>query len=216
MLIRRHWVVALVVLLAVTLAACNVNRRMQRKSEDLSEDLMKAALDFNRMIAWRYFDEASSVVIPEQQANFMMTAEAIYARVHMEGFKVNLAQVSHEPFPRLHGEVPPPTKPKPEHKVDTPPSLAAQAEKKKKGGAEEPIKKMPKVWYGMVLVRFINVNVAPSSTVRSPLLRQYWYWYEDPGAWLVDPDIEQLLEPNRRGAKTPTHDAKPEPLVPTP
>ncbi len=213
---RRVLVVVFLVSLCFTFS-CATDQRIKRKGEDLQEELMKEAVDFNRMIAWRYFDEASQKVIPERQADFLVAAETIYARVHMEGYKVTYTMVSPNPFPRQRGEVvmPPPEKEKP----DTPSSLSKQVDKDKKKSDAEKRKKIPKAWYGLVLVRYLNLNVAPSANVRSPLIRQHWYYYPEPGVWLVDPEIEQLIDLGRRPAekaKSADKSSAPPPIVPTP
>jgi len=195
-------------------SSCNMEERMTRKAEDLTDGLMEAALDFNRMIAWRYFDEAALAVVPEHKADFFMAAQTVYSRVHMEGYKVTFAQVNPLPIPRIRGEVQPPPKDAP--KPITPPSLALQDRKEKSESELDEYKKVPKIWYGMVLVRYQNLNVAPSSRVSSPLIRQYWYWYEDPGVWLVDPEIDQLLDFDGKKPPTATPTPGAPPVVPTP
>jgi hypothetical protein len=206
--------VATLVFVFCMASSCNMEERMTRKAGDLTDDLMESALDFNRMIAWRYFDDAALSVVPEHKADFLMATQTIYSRVHMEGYKVTFAQVSPVPIPRVRGEVQPP--PKDAVKPATPPSLALQ-DRKTKGDSElDNFEKVPKIWYGMVLVRYQNLNVAPSSRVSSPLIRQYWYWYEDPGVWLVDPEIDQLLDFGRGKPPTATPTPRAQPVVPTP
>jgi len=206
---RLLLIVALIVVACVSLAAsCNVDRRMIKKAEDLQEELCKLADDFNRMIAWRYYDEAGLMVAPELRADFLMQAEHIYARVSMEGYKISLCQVSPNPFPRQRGEVMPgPRPPRRDEATPTPEPTPEET-------SPTPKPEMPKKWYGLVLVRYINLSVAPSNAVRSPLIRQYWYWEND--VWVVDPEIEQLLELNR--PPQPQADARPseQPIVPAP
>ncbi|MDP8225631.1 MAG: hypothetical protein P9L99_19890 [Candidatus Lernaella stagnicola] len=195
------------------LFSCHAENRILRKQENLQEELMKAALDFNRMVAWRYYDEAVQMVIPERQPEFMMAAEQVYARVHMESYKVTYAAVSAKSFPYMPGEVaaPEPGGDRPE----TPVSLQVPDKEKQKAADAVKRKHVPKVWYGLVLVRFVNLNVAPSSSVRSPLIRQYWYWYEDADTWMVDPDIGQLLNLGKPPAADRPQDKRaPQPAAP--
>jgi len=211
---------ALVLACLLIFAACNTERRVRKKGEELQEELTKAATDFNRMIAWRYYDDASTMVIPESKADFLMQAEAVNARVNMESYKVTLVQVSSLPFPRVRGEV----KHEPKPKEDIPPSIAAQKTKAENPPETPPAKtenenrlEMPKVWYGLVLVRYENLIIAPHHTVRSPLIRQYWYYTDEVDTWLVDPEIEQLLglyEPEASPAPEKAPATKP--VVPTP
>jgi hypothetical protein len=192
-------------MILVVVAACNLDERIRKRGEDLTEELTDAAVDFNRMITWRYFDDAVGSVIPDSRANFLMWSEQVYQRVHMEGYKVTLVQVATEPFPRVRGEVaPPPSSKKAEGEqpfsFDEPPKDA----KPEKGAVKsQKNQKMPKTWYGLVLVRFVNLTVVPYNKVRSPLLRQYWYYRESEKVWRVDPDIDQLLELGNPDAAPP-------------
>lgn len=215
----------LLLVILLTTAACTSERSIRKKGELLQEELIKASTDFNRMISWRYYDDASTMVVPESKADFLMQAEAVNQQVNMEGFRITLVQVSSLPFPRVRGEV----KHEPKPKEDIPPSIAAsiaaQEAKTEKQPDTSPAAKaekeksleMPKIWYGLVLVRYENLIIAPHHTVRSPLMRQYWYYTEEIGAWLVDPEIEQLLglyEPEEAPAPEKAPTAKP--LVPKP
>jgi hypothetical protein len=200
----RRALVILALAVASLSSTCNVESRMQEKSQDLTEELMTAAIDFNRMITWRYFDEASAMVVPRSRADFLLAAEQIYNTVRMEGYKITLVQVSDQPFPRIRGEIaPPPPAKRPEveapQRIDETPADAKPKEK----GPEQPKKKMPKVWYGLALVRFINLTVTPHNQVRSPMIRQYWFWREEDETWMVDPEIDQLLELAKPQAAAP-------------
>lgn len=193
-------------------ASCNIDRRIADKMEDIQEDLWKSAGEFNRLVAWRYYDEASAMVVADNRADFLMEVELLRSHVSMEGYKISLVQVSSTPFPRLRGEVihqPKPIKPPEATPTPTPePTPEPEATPKK----EEKLK-MPQKFYAMVLVRYVNMSIRPSNRVSSPLLRQYWVWEND--VWMVDPDIAQLMDtgkPTASGA-VPSSD---QPRVPGP
>jgi hypothetical protein len=172
---------------AVALAAsCGMERRIIKKMQDLQEDLCVQADEFNRMIAWGYYDDASLMVVPERRADFLMQAEKVAARVKMESYKVTLCEVSSAPFPRVRGDVTPTPEPAP-----TPVATPRPAPEETTPMAT-PKLEMPKAWYGRVIVRYINLVVVPSNAVRSPLLRQYWVARDD--TWFVDPDLSELLQ----------------------
>jgi len=171
-------------------ASCGIERRIADKMDDIQDDLWKSAGEFNRLVSWGYYDEASAMVVSERRADFLMEVELLRSHVTMEGYKISLGQVSSAPFPRLRGEVvhqPKPLDP-PEAMTPTPePTPEPEDEEKPKEDL-----KMPKKFYAMVLVRFINMSIKPSNRVYSPLLRQYWVWEND--EWMVDPEIRQLMD----------------------
>jgi hypothetical protein len=207
----------LAALLALTAgaAACAIDQRIREKSQDLSGDLMEKAVDFNRMIAWQYFDAAAAVVVPQSRGNFLMTAESFNQRVHIESFTVVLTEVSEHPFTRLRGQVPEIQHEK-KPQIEPPPTedeVAAAARKAQATPEPSKAKTMPKNWYGLVLVRYVNLSILPHTQVRSPLLRQYWYWNDTDETWMVDPEIEQLLDLDKSEAAPPLGE---KPLAPSP
>lgn len=215
--IRLAIAMGLVAMLLV--AACSVDKRVRRKTETLSEDLMNTSLEFNRLIAWRYFDDASAMVLPAARADFLVSAESVYARVHMEGYKIALVQISPDPFPKIRGAVKVPPKPeRPAVEIPpTPEEIKAREAKEKAAAEEQKFKEMPKHWYGLVLVRYINLTVVPSNQVSSPLIRQYWYWDENSETWLVDPEIDQLIDVRPSGDRAPADESIPlAPQIPAP
>ncbi len=186
---RRH-VLPLLLIAAVVglvIVACSVENRIIKKAKDLQEELCKEASDFNRMVAWGYWDEAAQMVVPDRRGEFLMQAEKVATHLKMEGYKIAMCQVSSFPYPRVRGEVTPTPTP-----VPTPTPTPTPRPPADQAPSPTPKPEMPKVWYGLVLVRYINVSVVPSNAVRSPLLRQYWVWKDD--YWMVDPDLTDLTQ----------------------
>jgi len=194
-------------------ASCNIEQRIFKKQSDLTEELCKSADEFNRMIAWGYYDDASVMVLPEKKADFLMHAEVVYRNIKMEGYKVALCQVSPVPLLKIKGQITMP-EPTPEPTPAPPPQME-ENEMIKKPEPKNKNLKMPKQWYGMVLVRFINLTVAPTNKVNSPLIRQYWECRDD--QWMVDPDLGDLMTLGQPPeAKPPAKTPEPQPRVPLP
>lgn len=209
---RKRWIILIffiVVSFFAMAASCDIERRVLKKATELQEELCKQANDYNRLIAWRYYDEASQMVLPERRADFLMEAEMVANRVKMEGFKVALCQVTTAPPPRLRGEITPTPMP-----VPTPmPEPVPAGEETPPEPTPELV--MPDEWYGIALVRYVHLSVAPSNTVSSPLLRQYWVCRDD--VWYVDPDLRQLLEITQPGTRPPAPTPQPmAPVIPGP
>jgi hypothetical protein len=220
--IIRAWI-AVALFVAAAAGGCSLDNRLREKSQDLTEDLLNQATDFNRMITWRYFDDAVPMVVPQSRQYFMSAVEKINEKVHMEGYKIVIVQVSDRPIPRVRGEAADITPPKKPQIEMPPPEEDENAPKKTELKPQTSTRKtMPKIWYGLVLVRFINLTVTPHRVVRSPLIRQYWYWNDQSETWMVDPEIEQLLEmgqpPEGPQPPAPTGPTPPteKPIVPTP
>ena len=216
---KRRFLLAIVVATVICIfAGCNVEKRIQKKSDELNEELCEIAHEFNRLIVWKGFDTAAMVVIPEKRMDFIEKAERVSSRLQIENFRVALCQTGLQPFPRekstpdIPGQTPVvpllPGQDLPEnpaissksagtHLADGEPIKAVpelddkEADKENKDKKEK--MKMPKVFYGMTLVRFQNMTIYPSNSVRSPVVKQYWVNID--GNWYCDIDLEDLLNP---------------------
>jgi hypothetical protein len=147
------------------------------------------------------------LVVPEKRADFLMHTDQVYARANMEGYKVSLCQVSPQPFPRVRGAV----QPAPRSTEPETPTPVPTPTPRPENVSPTPKPTMPENWYGLVLVRYLSLTIAPSNKVSSPMLRQYWYLRGD--VWYVDPDLDQLFELDQPQPEQP---AAPRPVVPAP
>lgn len=190
-------------------------KRLIKKQKEILEELQKYSAAYNRMIVWGDYDGASMAVVPEKRISFLEQAQQVAARVRIENFSIPLCQVGTEPFPQdkdltgLTGEVkskaaglkhpkqmpdepdravPPPVETVPVPEKPTVAGDPADTEKDKKAKK----KKLPKVFYGVALVRYINMTVSPSATVRTRLVKQHWVYVD--GTWMCDSDLGELLE----------------------
>jgi len=196
--LRFLLLILLVLVLAGAKPSC-YDKRINKKQKELLEELKTYSASYNRMIIWGDFDGASAAVVPEKRVDFLEQSQHVASMVRIEDFTIPLCQVSTVPFPREEkdeekGEreteatpVPTPAPPPvetvgPESDQDKTPEPEVKPEKKK----------MPKIFYGMALVRYINMTVNPSVTVRNRLIRQYWIYLD--GVWYCDADLEEMLE----------------------
>ena len=194
--------ILLIVLVAFVAAAqfgC-YDRRLAKKQKDVMADLQTYAESYNRMIVWGDYDGASQAVILEKRVDFLEQAQHVAEKVRIEDFAIPLCQVSPVPYPREKKEKgkagpeseKPPVVETPAEK-ETPAAELPKPEDQTKLEEQKPVKKkMPKVFYGVALVRYINMTVAPSVSVRNRLVKQYWVYVED--TWYCDADLEELLE----------------------
>ena len=185
------------------LVSCNpkirFDKRWAKKSGELSESLNLAATDFNSTISWKNYDNAANGVLPETRVEFLEKAEQVGPILNIEDFKIATAVVSLTPFERDDEEgdkdedreeaTPEPT---PEPKVTEGEAAAGDSATPE---VEDPDKyKMPKIFYGFVMVRYVNMNVLPSTSVHNKLIKQYWVYFEKEQVWYCDIDLEELVE----------------------
>ena len=195
------------ILFTYSFMACGVSeQRVKKKTKELLEELQEHAHDYNRRIAWEDYDAASEAVLPEKRIQFLEQAQDIAARVKIENFSMPLCQVSLNPIPRdkdidlkpSESSTLKPTKepvqtvPPVDKTVDEPEDSRTKKKVKKEKKKKKVYDKMPKVFYGVALVRYINVTVLPSVSVRNRLIRQYWVYTGE--VWYCDADLTELLE----------------------
>lgn len=205
----RKWAVITVFLLVFSfLAGCNenyYNKRLAEKQSELLEELQTHANAYNRMIVWGDYDGASMAVVSEKRISFLETSQEMMARVRIENFSIPLCQVAVVPFPR-DDSIPGEDKKKDEEKkkyeplpggIEPEPTGEIKDEAKTPDPPDTPEekaknKKLPKVFYGVALVRYINMTVSPSVSVRTRLIKQHWVYVD--GAWFCDADLDELLK----------------------
>jgi hypothetical protein len=192
----------IVVLLFSVSCAGQFEKRLAKKQQDLLEEMQEHVNAYNRMIVWGDYDGASMAVVPEKRIEFLEQSQNVAARVNIENYTVPLCQVGIVPFPRdesIPGKeddaepktpttLTPPAEggvPAPKPQETPPPPEEGKKKKKEK-------KKMPKVFYGVALVRYINMTVAPSVTVRTKLIKQHWVYVDE--TWYCDADLQELME----------------------
>jgi hypothetical protein len=171
-----------------------------RKEKEMTEDLCDAAQDFNKMLVWKGYKEASNMVIPAKQLWFLNEAEKVQNTITIENFQVAMCQLLEQPpvRPQRKREVvpgmdelmkltnPTPT-PTPEQRDLTPKEEAAKKAKKAK-------KEKKLFYYGLVLVRFVNQTTVPSTKVETRLVPQYWIYDVKEDRWSIDTDLADLFE----------------------
>ncbi len=207
----RALVVTVVALLAMSLVgASSCDRRKEtKKIQDLSDELCETANDFNKLVIWHHYAPVSLMIVPNRRIDFLMETEKYGGSVQIENFAVVVCQVDENPPPPSdldlpgtnlpeEGAAPTPTPAPGDAERDLMPkeeavravqdakipstdkSLADTGIDRKKGG--KPSKN--KVYYGTVLVRYINRNLVPSASVDTILVKQRWInvgevWYCD-------------------------------------
>jgi hypothetical protein len=187
----------LIAAFAMVSAGCEATtqKRIAKKHTELSEELCDVASDFGRRLIWKDYDGAGLLMVPEKKVSFLEKAEYVASKLSIEDYKVALCQVSSIPFERADQDtdyasdpdVPPVMTPSGEVQIAKPEEEPELAE-----GEEKPKLKMPKVFYGVVLMRLINVSVMPSNRVQNKLIKLYWVWTND--VWMCDLDLEDLIE----------------------
>lgn len=171
------------------------SRRQISKEKDLTEELCEVATDFNKLIVWKGFDQASMMVKDEKRLWFLNEAEKVRDTVHIEDFKIALCQVlDKEPIrkikpaqtvPGLEEIMPTPT-PAPK----APDGKDLQSKKMKKKSKKS---KAPEVYYGLVLARFVNQSTMPSNKVVTRLVKEYWIYDAKQKVWFIDTDLNDLF-----------------------
>jgi hypothetical protein len=198
---RLFLILLTLVALVLAVGGCN-EKQLAKKQKELLEQLQKHAHAYNRMIVWVDFDGASAAVVPEKRIEFLEKSQEVAGRIRIEDFTMPLTQVSTRPFPRdesipgqkakeeaakKYAPLDPTARPE-VTPVEPAPETPAQI--------EQPVKKvkfvMPKVFYGVVLVRYINMTVKPSVTVRTRLIKQHWVYFNE--SWHCDADLDELLK----------------------
>lgn len=198
---RLIMIVAAIAVILSFLCGCD-DRRLKKKHREIGAELMEAASRFNKFIVWKNFDKAMEMVVPEKQMEFLEKTEHFGSMVHIEDFSVALCQTALEPFPREDDkdkaedggeEITPPEpeieKPEKEKEKDTD---RAEGEGKDKEKKDFNWGRLPKVYYGLALVRYINMTIMPSASVQTRLIKQHWVYVEK--TWYCDFDIEEILE----------------------
>ena len=202
---RALWIGSILlvfVFLAGSQGAC-YEKQLMKKQRYLLEELQEHASAFNRMIVWGDYDGASIGVIPEKRIDFLEQSQEVAARIKIENFSIPLCQVGSVPFPRdleispevLNQPGSAPVQQAPGSEAGLPadavvPPVVEPVPEGQQAKAEK--KKMPKVFYGVALVRFINMTVSPSVSVHTRLIKQYWIYTDN--TWFCDADLQQLLE----------------------
>ena len=198
-------IVCLIAAATMVLGGCAsaMKNRIEKKHKELSTELCEVATDFTRRLVWKDFDGAGMLVVPEKQVPFFEKADQVASKLSIEDFKLALCQVSMAPFARDE-DLPEPGDDPIDEPIKPPAAVVSQTPEgveTNPSAAKAPVPdktiekqklKMPKVFYGVALVRLINVTVAPSTTVQNKLMKQYWIWTND--HWMCDMDVEELLE----------------------
>ncbi|MCZ7586593.1 MAG: hypothetical protein M5R36_26455 [Deltaproteobacteria bacterium] len=187
-------------------------RRDTKKIQELSTDLCEIAADFNKLIVWRHFQPASMMVVPSKRIDFLVDAERYGGGIQIEDYAVVVCQVAEDPPLR---EVDLPSTDVPEDGAaptsDTaPPRRVMDKEEALESVTKDPIPEgdkslkdigydQPKqrrkpasdrVFYGTVLVRYMNRTILPSNSVDTKLIKQYWVAVDD--VWYCDFDWSEL------------------------
>ena len=194
--------VLLTIFIAVSLGCTETfyARRLADKQKDLLEEFQEHASAYNRMIVWGDYDGASAAVVSEKRIEFLETAQDASARIRIENFTIPLCKVGTVPFPRDDtiptaggagsiGHLTADDAERDQTPVTPTPIPAPDANEKVISSKEK--YKIPKVFYGVALVRYINITVAPSVSVKTRLIKQHWVYID--GAWYCDADLAELL-----------------------
>lgn len=216
--VRAAAMSALAALLIVALGGASTCQRKRdtKLIQELSDELCQAAQDFNKLVVWRHYNPVSLMVLPNRRIDFLMEAEKYGGAVQIEHYNVVICQVDETPPVRepelpstdLPGEKDLEETPEPDAESDrsavsaeeavraveeakvpsTETSLKETGIERKKGG--KPSEK--KVYYGTVLVRYINRTITPSNSVDTILVKQYWINVGD--VWYCDFDWKPLIK----------------------
>ena len=215
MVVKRVACALLAALLIVSLmgSSCKKKRKVKQERE-YSDSLCEAAQDFNKLLIWRNISPASLMVVPPRRIDFLMDAEKYGGAVQIENFSILVGQASETPPVR---DLNLPSTDVPDKGEDETP--AEEGERRFMGkeevmesvekdpvpktdkslyeaGIERPKAKKPKkekIYYGTVLVRYINRNILPSATVDTKLITQYWICVGD--VWYCDFEWTELIKP---------------------
>jgi len=190
----------IVILIPVGCGKTYYAKRLAEKQSDILEELQEHAAAFNRMIVWGDFDGASVAVVPEKRIEFLEIAQDVMARIRIENFSIPLCKVGIEPFsrddkiPKADSIIPtpPPLTPPPDSSPREATPRSDVPEEKAKEVSPKERYKIPKVFYGLALVRYINMTVAPSVSVSTKLIKQHWVYVD--GVWYCDADLSELLK----------------------
>ncbi|MBZ0270623.1 hypothetical protein K8I61_01190 [bacterium] len=208
---------AVVCVVALSGASSCKKKREDKKIRELSTSLCEAAVDFNKLVVWQNYSAASFMVVPSKRIDFLVDAERFGGAVKIENFAVVVCQTDATPPVRgleLPGTEPPPeegappaaTPIEPERPL-VPADEAVDSVKNMKppetdkslyeAGINRPKQKDPsdkdKVYYGTVLVRYINRNILPSASVDTKLIKQYWVAVGD--VWYCDFEWPEMIAP---------------------
>jgi hypothetical protein len=204
---RRFLLIPLAILTALSLtgSTCNKNKEAEHFQE-MSNDLCEAARDFNKLLVWRNYELSSLMIVPSRRIDFLIEAEKYAGTLQIEDYSVVVCQVDDAPPARdlklpdtdiTKTPAPAAAKKEEEGRKYIEKEEAVEAVKKDpapqpeklatKAGIERPKQKKPKkedVFYGTVLVRYINRSILPSASVDTKLIKQYWIsvgevWYCD-------------------------------------
>jgi len=81
-------------ILAIFALSCESTRSARKKEEDVLNDLIKAATDFNNMIKWQNYDGASMLVSKDLRDAFLLSVDRIEGRVNVEEIQVAYCEVA--------------------------------------------------------------------------------------------------------------------------